>query len=319
LSVITQNALLICGGLLLLALAADRLVVSAARLSRSWGMSPILVGALVIGMGTSAPELLASALASLAGHPDLAVGNAVGSNVANMTLVLGALAVVRPVPGDPRILRREGLLMLAAVALFYLALHDLEFNRIEGIALLVAVAPAGYLLVRWARADAKDAKQETEQRARTQPSGEGIRVWREALLGLVCLGATLFGADLLVRGGSQLAIELGMGEAFVGMTLIAVGTSLPELATAIASARRGHNELVVGNLVGSNLFNSLWVAGTAGAIAPGQIDAGFRFAGLAMVGTTVIAGLLTATDRKLVRWEGAVLLGLFAAFVWMGR
>jgi len=282
-------------------------------------MSPILVGALVIGMGTSAPELLASALASLEGHPDLAVGNAVGSNVANVTLVLGALAVIRPVPGDLRILRREGLLMLAAVAGFYLTLHDLSFDRIEGILLLVAVLPVGYLLVRWARADAKNARQDTEHQAWSQPSREEVHVWRELVLGLVCLGATLFGADLLVRGGGGLAIALGMGEAFVGMTLIAVGTSLPELATAIASARRGHNELVIGNLVGSNLFNSLWVAGTAGVIAPGEIDAGFRFAGLVMVGTAVVAGLLTATDRKLVRWEGVVLLGLFAAFVWMGH
>jgi cation:H+ antiporter len=319
LSVITTSVLLIGGGLVLLALAADRLVVSAARLSSSWGMSPILVGALVIGMGTSAPELLTSAIASLEGHPDLAVGNAVGSNVANMTLVLGALAVVRPVPGDPRILRREGLLMLAAVAAFFLMLYDLEFDRVEGVALLVAVLPVGYLLVRWARADGKRAGDGGEQRPWSQPSGEKISVGRELLLGLVCLGATLVGADLLVRGGSQLAIALGMGEAFVGMTLIAVGTSLPELATAIASARRGHNELVVGNLVGSNLFNSLWVAGAAGAIAPGPIDPGFRVAGIVMVGTTLVAGLLTTTDRKLVRWEGVVLLGLFAAFVWAGR
>ena len=121
---------------------------------------------------------------------------------------------------------------------------------------------------------------------------------------------------LLLAPGAR---STGMGEAFVGMTLIAVGTSLPELATAIASARRGHNQLVVGNLVGSNLFNSLWVAGAAGALAPGASGPRFRVAGIVMVGTTVVAGLLTTTERKLVRWEGFVLLGLFAAFVWAGR
>jgi len=305
---------MLVGGLLLLATAADRFVLAAARISKLWGVSPILIGALVVGMGTSSPELLVSVLAALGGELDLAVGNAVGSNVANVTLVLGATSVLVPLSGNLRVLRREGILMFVAVAGFAAALYDLKLERFEGIALLSSMLVAGFLVVRWARADqraglAMPDDDDTETSEISWP--------REVGMGSLALALTLLGAELLVRGGTDLATQLGVDEAFIGLTLVAVGTSLPELATSIAGVRRGEHDMVIGNVVGSNLFNALAVGGVAGTIGPGTIDPGFRLTSLVMVGCAALAGLLALTGRELVRWEGILLLLGFAGFVWL--
>lgn len=307
-------AVMLLGGLVLLATAADRFVLAAARLSKLWGVSPILIGALVVGMGTSSPELLVSVLAAISGEVDLAVGNAVGSNVANVTLVLGATALLAPLTGNLRVLRREGILMFIAVSGFAAALYDLELQRFEGVALLLTMGIAALLVVRWARADQRDGLAMPDE---DDTDIKEIRWPREVGMGLLALGLTLVGAELLVRGGTDLAAQIGVDSAFVGLTLVAVGTSLPELATSIAGVRRGEHDMVIGNVVGSNLFNALAVAGTAGTLGPGEIDPSFRLASLVMVGCAALAGLLAYTGRELVRWEGAVLLSGFAGFVWL--
>ena len=305
---------MLIGGLVLLATAADRFVLAAARLSKLWGLSPILIGALVDGMGTSSPELLVSVLAALGGELDLAIGNAVGSNVANVTLVLGATAVLVPLSGNLRVLRREGILMFVAVTGFAVALYDLDLERFEGIALMSSMVVAGYLVVRWARADQRAglAMPDTDDADPSQIS------WaREVGMGALALALTLLGAELLVRGGTELATQIGVDQAFIGLTLVAVGTSLPELATSIAGVRRGEHDMVVGNVVGSNLFNALAVGGIAGTLGPGVLDPGFRLTSLVMVGSAAVAGLLALTGRELVRWEGILLLLGFAGFVWI--
>ena len=306
-------AVMAVGGLLLLALAADRFVLAAARLSKLWGLSPILIGALIVGMGTSAPELLVSALAAAAKESNLAFGNAVGSNVANVTLVLGGTALFAPLAGNLKVLKREGILMLVAVTSLAVVLFDLEVTRIEGLAMLAGMVVAAGLVVRWARTDARDLPSESldEDEDEEKPSPA-----REITLGCLALGATLLGAEMLVKGGLDLAESLGIGSAFIGMTLVAVGTSLPELATSIAGIRRNEHDLVLGNVLGSNLFNALAVAGVAGAISPSAADPSFRFASVAMVICAALAGFLAFTGRQLVRWEGVVLLLGFAAFVY---
>ncbi len=307
-------AVMLLGGLVLLATAADRFVLSAARLSKVWGVSPILIGALVVGMGTSSPELLVSVLAALSGEVDLAVGNAVGSNVANVTLVLGATAVLAPLTGNLRVLRREGVLMFIAVCGFTLAVYDLELQRFEGVLLLSSMVLAAFLVVRWARSD--------QRAGLAMPDGDDADVseiskGKEIGMGVFALLLTLLGAELLVRGGTELASHMGVDSAFVGLTLVAVGTSLPELATSIAGVRRGEHDMVIGNVVGSNLFNALAVAGVAGTLGPGPIDPSFRLASLVMVGCAALAGLLAFTGRELVRWEGILLMCGFAGFVWL--
>ena len=306
---------LVISGLVLLTAGADRLVLAAARLSRVWGLSPILIGALVIGMGTSAPEFLVSVVAAADGGLDLAVGNVVGSNVANLSLVLGATAVVASVADHIRTLRREGILMLVAVALFTGLAWDQSLTTGDGIILLATMAAAAAVLVRWAGRDAKGSVPvSAELDEMTFDSGRPNTRF-EILVGIVALAATLGGAELLVRGAQSIARELDLSESLIGLTLVALGTSLPELATALAAARRREHDLVVGNLLGSNLFNSLAVAGGAAVIGGGALVAGFRTSLLFMVGVAAFAGILTATGNKLVRWEGALLLAVYAAFV----
>ncbi len=305
--------LLLLGGLILLTLAADRFVLSAARLSRALGLSPILIGALVIGLGTSAPELLVSALASGRGEIDLALGNVVGSNTANMTLVLGSTALVGPVVSRLSTMRREGALMFSALIIFALLLWNLELGRIEGTALLLGMVASAILLVTWARKDAAEGKAPVA--SEEDETGEDFKTRNEALVGLGTLALTLLGADLLVRGASDLAVELGISAAFVGLVIVSVGTSLPELATAMAAARRNQTDLILGNVLGSNLFNTFMVAGTAALVGPGGADASFRNALLFMVGSGVGTGIFVITGRRLARWEGAVLLAVFIAFV----
>ena len=306
-------AAMVAGGLIVLAFAADRFVLSAARLSKLWGVSPILIGALILGMGTSAPELLVSILSATSDELDLALGNAVGSNVANVTLVLGITALFAPVSGNLKVLRREGVLMLVAVAGFGATLIDLRMDRWEGITLACSMAVSALLIVRWARVDQAEPRPEPVEQSEDE---DPVSAPKEVAFGLLSLGATLLGAEMLVDGGVNLARALGITSAFVGLTIVAVGTSLPELATSLAGIRRKEHDLVLGNVLGSNLFNALAVAGAAGTIAPGGIDPSFRFAAVAMVICALLSGFLAFTGRQLVRWEGLVLLAGFVAFVY---
>ncbi len=297
-------ALLIGAGLALLTAGADRMVLAAARLSRARGLSPVLVGALVVGLGTSVPELLVSGIASVRGDLDLSIGNIVGSNASNVTLVLGSAALVAPLVARARVLAREGVAMLAALGGLTAVLWDLQVSRAEAGGLAVAMVVAAALLVHWS--DGADAPE----------AGELVTVGRrEAVVGGAALVATLLGADVLVRGAERLVEAASLESGFVGLVVVAVGTSLPELATSVAATRRGEAGLVVGNVIGSNLFNSLAVAGVAGLFGPGPVDGEFRVALLLMLAAVAAAAVFVTTGRRLVRGEAIVLLGLFAGFV----
>jgi cation:H+ antiporter len=189
-------------------------------------------------------------------------------------------------------------------------LYDLTLTRIEGLGLLGGMVVATLFIIRWARQDAAIGVSSLEQ---DEP--EQINRGKEAAMGILSLAATLAGAELLVKGGSSLAAAMGVGSAFIGMTVVAVGTSLPELATSIAGVRRNEDDLVVGNVLGSNLFNALAVAGSAAAISPGTIEPRFRAGALTMVFCAALAGWFAFTGRKIIRWEGMLLLIGFIGFV----
>ncbi len=307
----TVSLLLLVVGLALLTLGADRFVVAASRISAALGFSPILIGALVIGLGTSAPEMLVSGLAAARGEIDLALGNVVGSNTANMTLVLGSTALIAPIISRLHTIRREGALMFLSLGVFTLLLWNLELSRPEAGGLLLGMVVAIALLIVWARSDARAGRTPSKPPDAVRWRGA---VRREVMIGLGTLGLTLVGADLLVRGASGLADDLGISSAFVGLVIVSVGTSLPELATALAAARRGQTDLVLGNVLGSNLFNTLAVAGLAGLAGPGVADPTFHDALLLMVGAGVMAGAF-GVRSPIERWEGAMLLIVFLAFV----
>ncbi len=302
---------LVVGGLILLTGAADRFVVSASRLARAWGVSPILIGALIVGMGTSAPEFIVSVIGGSESF-DLAMGNIIGSNISNLTLVLGASVLVSPIAGQRRILRREGLLMTVAVAAYAAFLWNGDLTRTDGIVLAAGMVAAALLLVQWARRDSAEGVLDAEEEDEEQAT---IGVSRESVIGILTLVTMIVGANLLKDGALDLAEIIGLSEGFVGLSIVAIGTSLPELATAVSAARRRQNDLVVGNLLGSNLFNSLAVAGGVGLLQPGATTGAFRSLVLVMLGVSVFAGVLTFTGNRLVRVEGLILLAVFAAYL----
>jgi len=306
---------LVVAGFVLLILGGDRLVLAAARLSCYSGMSPVLVGALVVGMGTSAPEWLVSVLAAARGSLDLSIGNVVGSNVANLTLVLGASVLVAPITGQGRTLRREGILMLGAMALLTLLAWNNRLELWEGLLLLGAMGAAILLLIRWAHRDALLRQPVCPGAEEGDQEGQGKTIFVEILVGTLALAATLTGAELLVRGAQNLAQHLGFSEGFIGLTLVAVGTSLPEMATALAAAHRGENDILVGNLMGSNLFNSLAIMGSAALMGQIAVQENFQAVLAAMMGVTLLAGLFAVTGNRLVRTEGLLLLVAYGGFI----
>ena len=300
-------AVALVAGLALLWRSADAFVLGAARASLMLRLSPVVVGAVVLGFGTSAPELLVSAFAAAEGSPDIAVGNIVGSNVANVTLVAGVAALLagRLVVASTT-LRREAPLATLAVLAFAVAVQG-PLPRWVGLALLAAFALAMTAIVVAARQDDDPLGAETSVKAGEVAATTGRREAVRTVLGLL---GTAVAAQLVVFGARGFADELGLDEGFVGLTLVAVGTSLPELVTAVQAARRGSSHLVVGNLFGSNLFNSLAIGGVTVLIAPGRLESGavVGVGTITMVVVAVAAWYLMGTRRALVRWEAAVLL-----------
>ncbi len=313
--------MLLVGGMVALIYAADRLVRSAVVISRAFGVSAVLIGAVIIGFGTSVPEFVVSGVAALEGELDLAVANVVTSNIANVTLVLGAAAVVSVLVARQRVIRHEGALMLAAVAVLTAVLADGRLALWEGVVLLVLLGGAIALMVRWSKDDPDGVARaledvETDTLDDENPVGSGrwrSLVGREIIIGPVAMTATVIAAKFMLDG------VIGLGERF-GLSVVAlglvtgVGTSLPELAAALASARRKQHELALGNVLGSNIFNSLGVIGFAAVLGPGPLDSIGPLLLAAMVAASVVAGLFAYTGRRIHRLEGVLLLTGFVIF-----
>lgn len=291
-------------GIVMLTIAADHFVEGAVSLADVFNISPVVVGALVIGFGTSLPEMLVSGVAAVQGDADLGVGNVVGSNVANLTLVLGMAALIAVISIDKLTSRRELPLCVGSVLLFALLVQD-GFRRWEGIVLLVALGA----VLSWLLSHAHDHDEESPaQDHYGSPTKCAIRT----VLGLT---GTVGGAWLLVKGGTTLADEVGLTGGFVGLTLVAIGTSLPEMVTAVVAARKGETDLIIGNLLGSNIFNSLAVGAVLGLVGPGPLEDN-NLSGLAtyiMIGVVLIAATFLFTGGRVVRWQAAGLLIIYCA------
>jgi cation:H+ antiporter len=327
---VAVDLLVVFAGLVVLARGADVFVVSAARLAATLGLSPVVIGAVVVGFGTGVPELLVSSSAAARGSLDLAAGNVVGSNLANLTLVLGVAGIIARPEAVPRVLRREAPLSLASVALFAMLLQG-GLSRAEGFVLCAGLIVATLLMLRSTEAVATDVRT-AEEAAAVEALVDEVEEFvdeddEEALAGpqksasarmdilRVALGltATVAGAHLLVGGARSIATELGLAGGFVGLTVVAIGTSLPELVTAVQSARRDETALLVGNVLGSNVFNSTAVAGSAALIGPSVIDdAGLTLlAASSMVLVAALAWLFLGLGGRLRRWEAFVLIGVY--------
>jgi cation:H+ antiporter len=305
--------LLAGAGLVLLTWAADHLVLGSSRLGRQLRINPVVIGVVVIGAGTSMPEFVVSGLAAARGETGLAVGNIVGSNILNLSLLLGIAAVIAPVPVAASVVRREIPLAAGGVLLFgLLALSGLDVRTATVLAL--ACGGALWLLVRWARSGEPDPEINAEVRefVGDPPSG---RRWVEPIRALLGLAGVLAGAQMLVAGASAGATALGVSPAVIGFTLVAIGTSLPELVTTVQAQRRGESDLVVGNLFGSNLFNSLAGGAVIGFAAPTGAAHGGAALVSVMVSGTILAAVLLYHGRRLTRGHGIVLgLAYLATF-----
>ena len=302
------SILALVAGLVLLTWCADMAVRSAETVSEHLGVSPVIVGALIVGLGTSLPEMVVSGIAAAQRDSiDLAIGNVLGSNAANLSLVLGIGAVITAVSGSRDVMRREGALMLASTVLFGAFVIDGTLARWEGIVLLVAMAVAAVLVA------SGPGTEEVPDAPGAEP-GEVTSSIVKAIVGLV---GVLIGAQLMVTGAVDIAEEFGASEAFIGLTVVAVGTSLPELATTVASARRGAVDLIIGNVLGSNLFNALAVGGLAGVLGNGVIEESVTPSLIALVVVSVFVVGWGVVRHSFQRGVGIALL-VYAIIVALG-
>ncbi|MFC1660293.1 calcium/sodium antiporter [Gemmatimonadota bacterium] len=314
--------LLLVGGFGALYFGADWMVRGAARLEGSLGLSPIVIGLTVVSLGTSAPELVVAVLATLQGSGDLAVGNVLGSNLANIGLILGATALVMPLIVVERVVRREIPIMLFVTLLLYPLIMDMEVGRLDGAVLCLILAfYLTYVFHRGKKAPAKLMTEYTQLAADTR-----ARTMRAVMmdLGLLVAGALglVLGGKAIVVAATFLAGALGVTELVIGLTVVAIGTSLPELATSIMAAARRQTDLAVGNVIGSNIFNIAGVLGVAGMVKPISVDSGVLWVEFpAVLALSILVLLipifpLARGQYRIRRWEGAILLGSYVALGW---
>ena len=302
-------------GLILLIWGADRFVHGAAAIARNLGVAPLMIGLTIVSFATSAPEILVSAVAAVRGEPDLAVGNAIGSNIANIGLVLGVVALIRPIELKSATLRRE-MPALLAVSLLTVALFlDSYLSRVDGLVLLTGLIIVVIWLVRLGlRSSASDPVQQDFEAE--IPDDLGM-LWAVIWL-VVGLASLLFGADLLVDGAIDIARVVGVSEVVIGITLVALATSLPELAVSAVSALRGEYGLAIGNIVGSNIFNLLAVIGVAASIQPAVLPPEVLSLHIfVMVAFTLVLFAMTYEyDGRgaISRFEGFALVTAFVAY-----
>ncbi|WP_345337330.1 calcium/sodium antiporter [Ferrimonas pelagia] len=308
------NLVLLLLGLALLVWSADRFVYGAAALARNLGLPPLIIGLTIVSMGSSAPEAMVAANAAIEGRLDTAIGNVIGSNIANITLILGATALIRPLLVGSSTLIKELPLMLAATVLAGYLMHDLHLSRTDGLILALAfILVMGVLIASALRTRSSDPliAESDDEIPSDVPMAKAL-LWLAVGMLLLPLAA-----DLMVNNAVVIAQFFGLSDLVIGLTIIAVGTSLPELAACLAGLAKGEDDLVIGNVVGSNLFNILAVLAIPTLIAPGTIDAAAAGRDYYIMLATSLAPLLLLLlkrSRSIGRLEGGLLLVAFIAY-----
>ena len=316
-------AISIIGGLIVLVFGADLLVRGAVRIAEGAGISPLLVGLTIVGFGTSTPELVTSVQGALSGSPGIAVGNIVGSNIFNIAVILGIAAMLTPLAVAETALRRDAVLVIATAALFAAVGWLWTLDRVTGAIFLALLA--GYLT--WAFRSERQGAGPTAAGGKeaalvgADPGTAPLPTrggWALPAL-LVALGLAMLvgGGRSFVAGSIDLARIMGVSEAVIGLTVVAAGTSMPELATSILAAFRRQADVALGNVLGSNIYNILGIGGVTALIAPTEMPAQIvAFDNLVMIGLSVALMALLATGRGLSRAEGVLLLAAYLAYAW---
>ena len=310
-----EQVLMFVLGLVALVIGAELLVRGASRLAVSFGVSPLVVGLTVVAFGTSAPEMAVSVGSALAGSPDLALGNVVGSNICNVLLILGIAALITPLLVNEQIIRQEIPIMIGASALLVVMALDGNIGLVESIVLFVLVIIYTVFLVVQSRRASKAVQDEFETGI---PTSTWDRHW-SVQIALIAVGLVLLvvGAGWLVDAAVAFARAFGVSDLVIGLTVVAVGTSMPEIATSIIAAIRGQRDIAVGNVVGSNVFNILAVLGAAGIASGAGLpvsEAARNFDLWVMLAVAFACLPIMVTGREIARWEGGVFLAYYAAY-----
>ncbi len=320
------DALYIIAGLVLLFIGGEALVRGSVTLSKKLGISTILIGVVVVGFGTSAPELLVSIKASLADQPDIALGNVIGSNIANILLILGVAAVITPVLCHDKAIKRDAISVVAASVAFLAFAYLGTISRLAGfgmVAALVAYLVYSYMSERKDKAlitnldeSAPDVETAHEHEADEFEGNYSLPV--SILIAVVGIIMLVFGADFLVRGATNVARAFGISEAVIGLSLVALGTSLPELATAIAAAVKKNTDVIIGNVLGSNLFNILSILGITAMIKPIPIGHHLVQFDIPMaLGISIFTVVVIVALKQFNRLLGALCLIAYVAYMAM--
>ncbi len=310
------NFALIFIGIALLVWSADRFTDGASALARNFGVSPLIVGLTIVAIGSSAPEIFVSVTASLADSPGLAIGNAIGSNIANIALVLGVTAIISPLQVNSNVIRREFPILIAITLLAGVALWDGHLSFLDGLLLVSGL----FLYLVWIVRTAMKTKQDDlmlttlmDELPDGMPTNRAV-IW--VVIGLILLPLS---SQILVNGASGIAVHFGVSEFIIGVTIVALGTSLPELAASIASVLKGEHELAIGNVIGSNIFNILGVLGIAGIIHPISVDQAVLYKDYALMLFLTFVMLVMAYGFRgpgsIKRGEGIILFLIYITFL----
>ncbi|MBN2068313.1 MAG: calcium/sodium antiporter [Opitutales bacterium] len=308
--------LALLAGLVLLVWSADRFVEGAASTARYFGMPPLLIGMVIVGFGTSAPEMVVSALAAVEGSPGIALGNAYGSNIANIGLILGVTALISPILVHSTVLRKELPILTLLTVLSVVLIVDLNLSRFDAVILLLVFGG----LMTWTIYQGLKGKDDSMANEMETETAEKAKSLKQAVFWLIS-GLLLLVASsrILVWGAVEIAQIFGISDMIIGLTIIAVGTSLPELASSVIAARKGEHDIALGNVLGSNLFNTLAVVGIAGSIHPFSVEPETLSRDMAVMGALTLSLFLIGygfrgRQGRINRFEGAALLLVYVVY-----
>lgn len=319
---LVETWLPLIGGLLLLVVGGEFLVRGAVQVASRLGVSPLVIGLTLVGFGTSTPELVTSVQAALSGSPGIAYGNIVGSNIANLLLILGVCALLAPIHISSRALLRDGGVMLLVTIVFASVAAVMTMGIVVGAVFLTALASYIFFAFRQERGASTDhgaaydktvAAQQVDAGWVPSPSTSMLLPVLTAIAGLAVI---VFGGSLLVQGAVNLARTFGISEAVIGLTIVAIGTSTPELVTSIMAAIRKQADVAFGNVIGSNIYNVLGIGGATALIAPTRVpEEIIDFDNWVMLGVSLLVIVLAWTSRRITRWEGALLVAGYIAYI----
>jgi cation:H+ antiporter len=302
-------------GLALLVWSADRFVEGAASSARHFGMPPLLIGMLIVGFGTSAPEMVVSVLAASQGNPGIALGNAFGSNIANIALILGLTAIISPIAVQSQVLRRELPALVAVTALVAWQLADGELSRLDAVSLLLVFAALMSWTIWQGTRRTGDALGEGMER---ELENDVMPLARAAFWLVFGLALLILSSRILVWGAVEIARGMGVSDLIIGLTIVAIGTSLPELVSSVIAARKGEHDIALGNIIGSNFFNTLAVVGLAGVIHPMQVGPEVLARDVLVMGALTVSlfvfGYGFRGPGRINRVEGAVLMTCYIGY-----